>query len=350
MIGDEFVITVECEPRRTPSPAASLEARSEHVIKSCRAFGRAVSEARRPVCPRKLPMSMLKAQVNNAGHRGACIGKLTAAGDGRKFVIFSSCPSGMALPLWAGYNVEVARGDAPARVHDVSNDRPERLPLTIALMGAICGDETHWRRVSGTPPMPKVEGNRHGFGIEVWRTTGARLALEPREEKAAGRTCRAVGASPSVRATRVEMMTVPRGAEPRTQTARVSRFVQRAANLIENYVCRRVSAAQQGVEHIVARSSSSLLLVITTLSVAAPPSGRIPNEEGLWAGGRWHHRWHQIRDQNGGGNDPDGRGGGRAGVEWRGGSKAQSGGCGDIRIWRESTKGWSHVGWIVVLE
>ena len=95
MIGDEFVIAVECEPRRTPSPAAALEARSEHVIKRCRAFGRAVGEARRPVCPRKLPVSMLEAQVNNAGHRGARIGKLATAGDGCKFVVVSGCPSSM---------------------------------------------------------------------------------------------------------------------------------------------------------------------------------------------------------------------------------------------------------------
>lgn len=71
VVGDKLVIAVEGKPRRASSPAATLKARGKYVIKRGRAFGRAVGEARRPVCARKMSLCMLYAQVNDAGHRCA---------------------------------------------------------------------------------------------------------------------------------------------------------------------------------------------------------------------------------------------------------------------------------------
>ena len=59
MIRDEPVIAVERKPRRPSSPAAALKARGKHVVKRGRAFGRAVGKARRPMCARKLSLSVL---------------------------------------------------------------------------------------------------------------------------------------------------------------------------------------------------------------------------------------------------------------------------------------------------
>ena len=115
----------------------------------------------------------------------------------------------------ARYNIEIACSNAPTRVHDVSNNGPKRLPLAVALMCTIGGDEPRGRRISGAPPVPEIKSDRHGFGVEVRRATSARLALKPRKKKTARCTRRAIGASPGERPPRVKVMTVPRGAEPR---------------------------------------------------------------------------------------------------------------------------------------
>jgi len=196
VIRDEPMSAIECEPRRASPPATPFKARSEHVVERRRAFGRAISEARRPVRTRKLPVSMMKAQVDDANHRGTCIGKLASAGDGRKFIIIAGCTSRMTLPLRSGNNIEIARSNAPTRKHDMTDDGPKRMSLAVAQMRAIGSDEAHGGRINGTPSMPKVEGDRHGLGIEVRRAAGARLALEPRKKKAPSRARRAVRTPP----------------------------------------------------------------------------------------------------------------------------------------------------------
>jgi hypothetical protein len=188
VVRDEPVIIIKRKPRGASLPAAALETRGKHMVKCCGTFGRAVGEARRPVCPRKLAVGVLKSQVNDADHRGARIWELAAPSDGRKFVVVDSCSSSMELPLRTGYNVEVTRGYAPAREHDVSDDGSERLPLAVASMRAIGSNKSHGGRISGTTLMAEVESDRHGFRIKVRRSIGARVTLEPRKKDAASRT------------------------------------------------------------------------------------------------------------------------------------------------------------------
>jgi hypothetical protein len=98
--------------------------------------------------------------------------------------------------------------------------------------------------------------------------------------------------------------------------------MQRAANLVENYVGRRVPAAQKRVKHVVAQGSSSLMLIRTAFPVAAPPTSRVPNKERLGANRKWCRRRHQILDQGGSGGSAGWSVGGGVGAERRERSEA----------------------------
>jgi hypothetical protein len=78
--------------------------------------------------------------------------------------------------LWTWDDVEIACGDAPARVQDMASNGLERVPFPVALMRTVRGDEAHRGRIDGASSMPKVESNRHGFGVEVRRAASARLS------------------------------------------------------------------------------------------------------------------------------------------------------------------------------
>lgn len=122
VVRNQPVIGVEGKPRRASSPAAALAARSEHVVERGRALGRAVCEAFRPMCACELSVGMLETEVDNADHGGTRIRELAAAGEGCECVIIIGCPSSAALPLRTRNNVEIASGDAPACMQDMTSD------------------------------------------------------------------------------------------------------------------------------------------------------------------------------------------------------------------------------------
>ena len=281
VVRDQSTLTVECEQRSPASPVSPLRPRGEHVVERRSALGRSISKTSSPVSAREMPVSVIESKVNDVCDRGASVEQFSPARDGCEFVVNGSGATRAAFPPRARNDVEIARGDAPAGEQDVPHDGLEGVCFTIALMGAVGGDESNERLVVLTPPMAKVHGDRHGCGIELGRATRARLALEPREQDAPGGTRGAIGAPPDSRPSRIEVGSISSSTEPRAEATRMRRITERSTNLVENNVCRCIVSAYKRIENVVARCGDSLLAVRTRLPIPTPPASRIPHKQGF---------------------------------------------------------------------
>ena len=126
--------------------------------------------------PRELALVVMKAQVYNADHRRTIIRKVATVRESGKFLVSSSQSSGTAFPRRAGNDVEITRSKAPAGLHNMPCDGPDRLHLPVASMRSVDGEKSHGWRVRRAAPVAKVESDRHGLGIKVRRAARARLA------------------------------------------------------------------------------------------------------------------------------------------------------------------------------
>lgn len=261
VVRDQSTLTVECEPRSPSSPVSPLRPRGEHVIERRSALGRSISKASSPVSAREMPVSVIEPKIDDVCDRGASVEQFSSARDGCKFVVNGGGATRATFPPRARDDVEIARGNAPAGEQDVPHDGLKGVRFAIALMGAVSGDESNERLVVLTPPMAKVHGNRHGFGIKLRRAARARLTLEPREQDAPGGTRGAIGAPPNSRPSRIEVGSISGSAEPRAEATRMRRVTERSTNLVENNVCRCIVSAYERIEDVVARCSDSLLVV-----------------------------------------------------------------------------------------
>ena len=247
--------------------------------------------------PRKLTTIMIEAKVNKMNRRCTGVQKCAAVRKGGKFLVGDGHSSSAAFPRRTRNDVEIARGEAPPSLRDVSSDGPKRLLPPVPPMRPIDGEKSHRWSVSRTAPMAKVESDRHGLRIKVGRAARARLAAQPREENATSGPCGPIATLSCSRPTRVKEMAVPGRAKPRTKTTRMSRISHGPADLVEHDVRGRVASAKQRVEYVVPRGDNSLMLVGTRLAVSAPPSGRVPYKKRLAARRQRRRRGQQGRDQ-----------------------------------------------------
>ena len=281
VVRDQSTLAVECEPRSPASPVSPLRPRGEHVVERRSALGRSISKASSPVSAREMPVSVIEPKVNDVCDRGASVEQFSPTRDGCEFVVNGSGATRATFPPRARDDVEIARGDTPAGEQDVPHDGLEGVCFAIALMGAVGGDESNERLVFLAPPMAKVHGDRHGFGIELRRAARARLALEPREQDAPCGTRGAIRAPPDSRPSRIEVGSISSSTEPRAEAMWMRRVAKRSTNLVENNVCRCIVSAYKRIEDVVARCGDSLLVVRTRLPIATPPASRIPHKQGF---------------------------------------------------------------------
>ena len=134
------------------------------------------------MCPRELALFVIEPQVDNADHRRTIIRTVATVRESGKFLVGGSQSPGTAFPCRAGNDVEIARSDAPASLHNMPCDSPNRLRLPVPSMRSVDGEKSHGWRVRRATPMAKVEGDRHRLGIKVRRAARARLATQPREK------------------------------------------------------------------------------------------------------------------------------------------------------------------------